>query len=271
MLPGVPREHHYPAELYELVHLGTPGDLAFYRRACSGVESVLELGSGYGRVLEALSDVGAMLTGLEHDPAMLALAEARCSALPRERASRIELVLGDMCEFDLGSNPNSRETKLFDRILIPHNGIYCLQSDEACVSCFRRVAKHLKPGGRLILDAYLADHFHAKTKSDEYIDERLDPVVSVEYEGGLYDVYERSQWTPEDQRLDVTYEYIPRDGGEALQGSLVHRYLLRGQLEALLEQAGLRLTARYGDFQGATFDPDGELFVAIASPVVARV
>ena len=45
----------YDAELYELLHSGTPGDLAFYRKWCRGADNVLELGCGYGRVLCALS------------------------------------------------------------------------------------------------------------------------------------------------------------------------------------------------------------------------
>jgi tRNA G46 methylase TrmB len=43
------------AELYRLTHRGNPGDVGFYRKLCSGVQSVLELGCGYGRLLAALA------------------------------------------------------------------------------------------------------------------------------------------------------------------------------------------------------------------------
>jgi SAM-dependent methyltransferase len=256
---------HYPAELYELVHRGTPGDLAFYRRACSGSERVLELGCGYGRVLQALADLGPSLVGLERDPELLALAEARCSQLPREQAARIELVLGDMRSFDLSAGADARDGRRFDRILIPHSGIYCLLSEEECLECLRCVARHLKPGARLILDAYLADRFHQTAEPADHTDERLDPVVSVEHRGIAYDVLERSCWNREAQRLDVTYEYLPRAGGEILQGCVAHRYLLCEELPGLLERAGLQLVSMAGDWNGGPIDPDGEFYVAVAT------
>jgi SAM-dependent methyltransferase len=265
MLPGVQPRPHYPAELYELVHRGTPGDLAFYRRACAGSERILELGCGYGRVLEALADLGPSLIGLERDPELLALAEARCGQLPREQAARIELVLGDMRSFDLSASSDARDGRPFDRILIPHSGIYCLLSEEECVDCLRCVAQHLKPGARLILDAYMADRFHQASEPGDYVDERLDPVVSVEHNGAAYDVFERSCWDRGGQRLDVTYEYLPKAGGEVLQGGVPHRYLLSGQLGALLERAGLRLVSMAGDWNGGPVEPDGEFYVAVAA------
>lgn len=257
-------DHHYPAALYALVHRGTPGDLSFYRRACAGAEHVLELGCGYGRVLGALSDLGVRLTGLDRDPELLAMAEERCSEA-RGGQAHVEFVLADMTDFDLISGMRGREIGMFDRILIPHSGIYCLLSDEACEACFRRVAQHLRPGGRLILDAYLADQFHAESAEQDHIDERLEPIVSVEHEGVLYDVFERAHWDRPTQRIDVTYEYIPRSGGEVQQGSVAHHYLLRGQLEELLERAGLRLLSLADDWQGGSLDADSEFFVATAA------
>ena len=44
----------------------------------------------------------------------------------------------------------------FDRILIPHSGIYCLPDDAACVACFQCCAEQLAEGGRLVFDAYAA-------------------------------------------------------------------------------------------------------------------
>jgi SAM-dependent methyltransferase len=261
MLLGVQESPAYPAELYELIHRGTPGDLAFYRRACAGSDRILELGCGYGRVLEALSDLGPSLTGLDRDPELLALAEARCSELPREQATRIELVLGDMRSFDLSAG--IQDGRPFDRIIIPHSGLYCLLSEDECVECLRCIARHMKPNARLVLDAYMADHFHETSNPRDHLDERLEPVVSVEHAGIAYDVLERSHWDRPRQRLDVTYEYIPRAGGDALQGCVAQRYLLTRQLPTLLQRSGLRLVSIAGDWNGGPVVPDGDFFVAV--------
>jgi 2-polyprenyl-3-methyl-5-hydroxy-6-metoxy-1,4-benzoquinol methylase len=77
----------YPAELYELVHRGTEGDVAFYRQTCADARSVLELGCGYGRLLEPLAELGIDVTGLERDPELLARAAGPASRAGAARRS----------------------------------------------------------------------------------------------------------------------------------------------------------------------------------------
>ena len=251
------RPHPYPAELYELLHRGTAGDVPFYQRVCRDARGILELGCGYGRVLEGLGELDATLTGLEIDPDLLARAAARVA-----ETTEVHLVLGDMRAFD--ATCTFAPSDGFDRILIPHSGIYCLPDDAACVACFRCCAEQLAEGGRLVFDAYAADAFHREEDPTDHVDERLDPVVSIEFEGRSYDVFERSRWTRQRQQLDVTYEYIPRAGGEALQGRLLHHYLLRDQLAPLLEQAGLQLESLDGDWHGRPSSSQSDMWVATA-------
>jgi SAM-dependent methyltransferase len=258
--PSDAHAYPYPAELYELVHRGTAGDVSFYRRVCEGASSVLELGCGYGRLLEPLSEL-ADVTGLDCDPELLARAKAR---LARRTGAVVQLIQGDMTGFDPASTCAPRGG--FDRILIPHSGIYCLPDDDACVACFRCCASSLRPGGALVFDAYAADAFHRDEDPDDHTDERLDPVVSVEFEGRQYDVFERSRWERPAQRLDVTYEYIPRGGGAVLQGRLMHRYLLRSQIEPLLANAGMRLESLHGDWHGHPTSSESDMWVATAVP-----
>lgn len=250
----------YPAELYELVHRGTPGDVAFYRRICAGARparSVLELGCGYGRILDGLHDLDVDLTGLEIDPELLRRAAARVGDAPKVR-----LVQGDMRAFD------ARQTFApalgFDLILIPHSAVYCLPDDASCIACFRCCSELLAPEGRLVFDAYSADAFHRDEDPADHLDERLEPVVSVELEGRTYDVFERSHWERAHQKVDVTYEYIPRQGGEVLQGRLLHRYLLRDQLVPLLEAADLHLESLNADWHGGPTSSESEMWVATA-------
>ncbi len=255
--------HPYPAELYELVHRGTAGDVAFYQRVCGEAgpalpRSVLELGCGYGRVLEGLRHLDVQLTGLEIDRELLDRAAARLGDAPNVR-----LVQGDMRSFDRVGTFAPRTG--FDRILIPHGGVYCLPDDASCVACFRCCAELLAEGGRLVFDAYAADAFHRDEDPADHVDERLDPVVRVEFEGRSYDVFERSRWERSRQQLDVTYEYIPRGGGEVLQGRLLHRYLLRDQLAPLLEQAGLRLQSLHGDWRAHPSSSESDMWVATAA------
>ncbi|MBC7172885.1 MAG: class I SAM-dependent methyltransferase, partial [Polyangiaceae bacterium] len=115
-------EAGYPAELYAALHRGTEGDVDFYLRACSGQERVLELGCGYGRVLEPLAAMGHRVVGIERDPELAAI--AREAVAPY--GGRV--IVGDMTSFELD--------ELFDRVIVPFNGIYCLLDRDAVQRCF---------------------------------------------------------------------------------------------------------------------------------------
>jgi hypothetical protein len=164
-------------------------------------------------------------------------------------------------------------SRRFDRILLPHSGLYCLLSEADCVRCLACIAAHLETGGLLILDAYAADSFHQfaeattslKSSADgHWKDEEFEPLVSVAQHGRVYDVSEATRWTPGDQRLDVVYRHRPRDGGSPVDGHIPQRYLLACQLPGLLERAGLRLLSLHGDFHGGSFGEESDQLVAVA-------
>ena len=222
----------YPAELYAALQLGNPGDLDFYRARCRGADSVLELGCGYGRVLEALASEGLQITGLDTSRELLALAEAR---LQRVDGNKGALVLGDMRRFAFDQK--------FDRILIPYSGLFCLTSQSDVEACLQNIASHLTPAGQFIFDAYSADNFHDDPEQD---------------------VTEQSQWWREEQRMDVVYVHEPREGGHTIAAPLQHRYLLSRQIEPLLNRAGLDLVSLDGDYQGTPFTPEADLIVVVA-------
>lgn len=256
-----------PAELYEKLHVGNPGDLAFYREQCSGAASILELGCGYGRVLEAVSGADRQVVGLDLDPDLLNLARKRVAPLA---SHNINLVLGDMRSFSLAAK--------FERILIPYSAIYCLLSNDDVVACLRCAAEHLAPGGRVVLDAYSADGFHRKGQDDEADDvdndsgndesdryeEEDGEVGTIVHETREYRVTERSIWSRHEQLLDVVYVHEPLSGGHSIATQIHHRYLLSEQFGPLLAKAGLQITAIAGDYRGTKPDDESELIVVTA-------
>ncbi|HEV8244996.1 MAG TPA: class I SAM-dependent methyltransferase [Polyangiaceae bacterium] len=238
------------AELYALTHRGTPGDVAFYRRACRGSRSVLELGSGFGRILAALVSPGRRLVGIERDPGLLALARR---ALPRSAA---ELICADMRSFEL--------ERKFARILIPYSGFFCLLTDADALSCLRAVRRHLAPGGRLLLDTYAADGFHAQTRATPGRRE-LDFVVSIAHRGRHWDVFEKSRWRKAKRRIEVSYVYRDRKNGSAIELELPQHYWGALELRTVLERAGLELRSLHGDFQGARYRPESSELMVVSA------
>ncbi len=232
--------------LYTLLHRGSPGDVAFYRRVCDGAGSVLELGCGDGRVLAALRAPGRTLVGLDLHPGMVEAARARL-------ADDAAVHLGDMADFALDAR--------FDRVIVPFTGFYCLPDDDAMVACLRAVRRHLAPGGRLVFDAYPGEPLLEVGAFDP----RWEAVAEVEAGGRRWLIHERDHNWPADRRIDVSYRHVADDGA-VVEYTLRHHYLIAADVPRLLAAAGLRLRGLWGDFDGRPFDPDGERLVVSAEP-----
>jgi SAM-dependent methyltransferase len=245
------------AELYALTHRGNPGDVAFYRELCRGAKSVLELGSGSGRLLSALAVAKRRLVGLELEPELLALAKRNLRTLPPAKRALLHVVQADMRGFQLGQR--------FDRVLLPYNALYCLLGRRAALACFRAAHRALGPDGKLALDVWNAEPFHRSPTSTGSDD--IEPIVTLRHAGRTWDVFERSRVRRAQQRLDVNYTYLPREGGTAYQIPIAQRYFLPAEISELLARAGFVVEARYGDFSRRRFTARSAQLIVVARAI----
>ncbi|HVZ34743.1 MAG TPA: class I SAM-dependent methyltransferase, partial [Polyangiaceae bacterium] len=199
------------AELYALTHRGNPGDVEFYARASSGAARVLELGSGCGRLLPALSRSARSVIGLDRESWFLKAARSSIRRLGAEARGRVQLTRGDLRAFELGLQ--------FDRILLPYNTLYCLLNRRALAGCLRAVRSHLAPGGTFWFDVWCADGFMRQPNARARRDQR-EALVSLLHRGQVWDVFERSRLRSAEQRLDVIYRYVSRQRGTAIECSI---------------------------------------------------
>lgn len=245
------------AELYALTHRGNPGDVAFYGDVCRGAKSVLELGSGSGRLLTALAGARRRLVGLELDPELLLLAKRNLRNLPPAKRKSVRVLHADMRDFAL----NER----FERVLLPYNALYCLLGKRAALACFRSVRRVLEPGGTFALDVWNAEPFQRSPGRPGEDDPA--PIATLSHAGRTWDVFERSRVRRAQQRLDVSYVYVPRERGSALEIPIAQRYFLAAEVSELLLQAGFALEARYGDFSGRRFSARSAQLIVLARAI----
>ncbi len=245
----------YDPLLYSLVHAGTPGDIAFYLERTHGAERVLELGVGYGRVMTSLARAGRHVTGIDLHPGLLALASQHVARLPEVARLRTQLLHGDMSKLELSIPAQAS----FDCVIIPYSGLWCLLDDEAVRACLNGARKLLKPGGRLLLDAYAGDSFHDECIPQDQDDDQLDEVAVIVADHKGYDVYEKSTWDRAKQRLLATYVYAATEGSERLSFQIDQRYLLQEQLNALLAQSGYEIEHVWGDFEGCPYSEASDI------------
>lgn len=100
-------------------------------------DSLLDLGTGTGRMLELLAPLYSRAVGIDASPAMLSVARAN---LDRAGLSKAQVRLGDIQHLPFGRNA-------FDVVTI-HQVLHYLDEPERAIA---EAARVLRPGGRLIV------------------------------------------------------------------------------------------------------------------------
>lgn len=240
--------------MYARTHLGTPGDVAHYQRVCRDAASVLELGSGSGRILTAIAGEETEVWGLELDESLLALGRRAVKKLPLARRQHVKIVQGSMERFKLG--------RRFQRVLLPYNGLFCLLGTSVAKRCLRSVHAALEPGGSFSFDVWNADMIHgAGLAPDTPNEERL----RFEHDGRTWRVFESCRVARGEQRLDVTYTYLASGRRAPRTLLLRQRYYRASELEELLGGAGFRVQSWDGGFSGARFSSRSQRLVVTAA------
>jgi SAM-dependent methyltransferase len=224
----------HSAEMYAPEVLGSTvdflADLAPAGRA-------LEFAIGTGRVALPLSERGLTVAGLELSPAMADVLRAKPGA------DRIHLTVGDMASATVPS-PGG-----FDLVYVVYNSISNLLTQAEQVACFRNAARHLRPGGRFVVELWVPDL------------QRLPPGAIAqpfhlsEHRVGLdtYDVLHQQV---------VSHHYWVEDGKAGTFRS-THRYVWPSELDLMGELAGLRLIGRWADWKRAEFTEESRSHVSV--------
>lgn len=249
------------ARFYDLSHADLTDDVDYVvALAKKAGARVLELGCGSGRLLLPLARAGVAVVGVDNAPAMLARAERRLAAEPAAVQARVELVEADMTALDLGENGR------FDLIILPYNTAMHLDSAGALAAL--RVARRLAATeGKLLIDV-INPSAVASTPDDQSL--VLEAVLSDPETDEIVVQLSSSHLDDEHQTLHITwiYDASPAAGGPVsrtvVQGAYHYRY--PHQWELLLREAGWRLSALTGDYDGSVFGEESErlLLTAVA-------
>lgn len=203
---------------------------------------VLDVGCGHGRHTLELARRGIPAAGVDYSEPALALARSDADA---ERLE-VEFVHGDMRElpfpgesFDAAAN------------LVTAFGYFEDEADDERV--LREVARVLVPGGRLMLD----------TISPPGLFPRYRERFWKELAGGILFLQEH-RYDAVRGRNEARWTLIHPDGERKVLEHSVRLYMLP-ELTALLDRAGLSLSAAYGDFHGADYGRESLRLIVVAS------
>lgn len=248
------------AELYDLENdAWTANDLPFYLAEARQHSPVLELACGTGRLTIPIAKAGIPIVGLDASSKMLAYARQKAGDLPN-----LEFVLGRMEEFELEQR--------FGLIFICYSSILDLKTVEAQERTFRNIRRHLKKGGRVIMDLLLpSDEFFGppfpnhQNRKKRLVLELQGPT------GQLYKVWESAYHIPNEQVFELertiqTFDSQGRLVGTPQYFNLPGRYLHRFEIQHLLRLCGFEIINLYGGFNREPFDRTSKRMIWVATP-----
>jgi SAM-dependent methyltransferase len=244
------------AELYDLFYEDFTEDIEMYLGfAARTGGSILEIGSGTGRVALALAEDGHNVVGLELSEAMRAVAQRNADRAGV--ADRVEFLAGDMRRFKLDRH--------FGLIIVPLNTFLhnlTLEDQLAALACFK---KHLRPGGLLVLDCFNPDPAHAAD------DRRLIVQRSViDRDTGQAAMLMLARATDWGQQLqEITYLIDRPDQNGVIQRAVLpatFRFIFRHELHLLLKLGGFDLKEVYGSYELDPFEAGSDKLIGVATP-----
>ena len=198
----------------------------------------LEFAIGTGRVGVPLARSGVPVTGLELSEPMLRQLRTKVDE------AEIPVVLGDMATATAG------EVGSYALVYLVFNTISNLLTQAEQVACFRNAARHLRPGGRFVIELWVPQL--------RQLAPGLDAVVFATGEGyvGLdhFDVLTQHV---------VSHHFHFGQGKEARLFRSPHRYIWPAELDLMGQLAGFELESRHADWSGAAFTAEATSHVSV--------
>jgi SAM-dependent methyltransferase len=212
------------AEIYDERYLesfsgDTSGAVSFLKDL-AGEGPALELGIGTGRVALPLAEAGVEVHGIDASEAML----SRMRGKPGGDA--IPTTVGSFADFSL-------ETR-FRLVFVVFNTFFGLLTQDEQLSCFKAVARHLRPDGAFAMQAFVPD----VTRWDAH-----NQRVSADSVGTDEISLEVSEHDPFGQQSTSAHVVI-RDGSVRIFPVRI-RYAYVSELDLMARLAGLRLRERW--------------------------
>lgn len=236
-------------DLYDQQYRSYRDDIPHYLRlAADSGGPILELGAGSGRLSIALAKAGHNVVGIEAAAEMLE--RGRKNVAAEGMTDRVQLIAGDMREFELG--------RRFPLIVAAFNTLMHLYTLDDQDQALGRVHEHLDPGGAFAFDLY-APQFGQQG------------VVRREGEWGEVGGEQTELLLVQDHdsasQTIVSRYLLDTVGDDGLlrrrTATLRQRYYTRFEIERALRSAGLTRTRFFGDFDGRPLAADSRFVVGV--------
>jgi hypothetical protein len=160
--------------------------------------------------------------------------------------AEIAVTMGDFANVGVGGR--------YALIFVVFNTFFGLLTQEDQIRCFARVAAHLGPGGRFLIEAFVPD----LTRFDR--GQRVE-TIGLGLDHARIDL---ARVDPAAQRVEAQHVVITEEGVRLYPVQL--RYAWPSELDLMARLAGLRLEDRWGGWQREPFTSVSQFHVSVYTP-----
>ncbi len=209
----------------------------FLARLAGAAGSALELGIGTGRVALPLAARGVAVSGIDASARMV----QRLRGKPG--GADLPVTVGDMADVAVPGP--------FDLVYVVASTLYCLPDQHRQVACLRNAATRLRPGGHLVVEAFVPD----QTRFDrgQRVEARAVTAGGVRLDVARHDPVTQTVFS---QQVAITAD------GIRLYPVQV-RYIWPAELDLMAKLAGLTLAQRGGGWSGEPYTAGSGTHVSV--------
>lgn len=198
----------------------------------------LEFAVGTGRIAVPLAARGVDVTGIELSADMLAEQRAKPGS------DAVRAVQGDMA--------TTRVEGTFSLVYLVFNTITNLTTQDEQVACFENAARHLRPGGRFVIE----NGVPAMRELPPGAVAR--PFAAEEDYVAIDDFVDRTH-----RQLSRSRHFRRTADGTFQEFTAPFRYVWPAELDLMARIAGMHLEHRWEDWRGSPFTGDSESHVSV--------
>ena len=245
------------SDLVRIHHAEYEEDIPFWIKHTEGLEPILEIGCGHGRVTLPLLTAGRVMVGVDRDRDSLAYLGEVLERYNPEISQRVSLILADIITF--------QPAELFGGVIIPCN-TYSTFSPKDRPRLIKTIFSCLKDGGVLIIslpNPQRMEEIYNELREVKHIEgSDLEVVITHPETGYPVQVSSRLRNTRESLLWDWIYDQL-QPNGEVERAVITVEHFLSSKEEILaeLEQGGFGDVLCQGDFSGGQYDESSSYLI----------
>lgn len=189
---------------------------------------ILEFGVGTGRIALRLAERGLDVWGVDGSAEMLKILKEKPGG------DKVTTLCGDFA--------TTHAEGKFHLVVLLINTIYAMGSQQGQIECFENAARHLAPGGRFVIEAWVPDppRGDALGLKARRLGRGFAGLVIEDHDAA--------------RQLLSTTQIVIDGTGRTRTFPLVHRYAWPSELDLMARLCGMTIENRWADWHGHPFD-----------------